>query len=422
MLHHGGMSSIYREEAINARHLEKLGVTLDLGGRLPFLVACLLLCVTLTAAWFAARAEYGRKIAVIGLIDGGQAKQVIASNFGEVAALHVREGGQVKAGAVLAQLKLPSGNRDLDAVLEELNIQLDRLGSQQAAIEGLRQQTALSLKRSIDSMGSQITLLDSDLALQAEKVEHLQARQEKIKVLHEQGMMSTINWFNYRTGLIAEQQKHNQLAQQKLDMRSRLEGAREELQRIGNETEEKLAAIYVQRSQIRKEREMMLSEMSQQIRAPVAGTVSRLDVGPGTTVVPGQSLMHIVAGAVSRGEAGVDLADARMTVSLTVPAAAAPHLQQGQNIQISVDALPVEKFGRLEARVMQLAPHAVLTEDKASRYFPARLVIAPELAQTFGDGNLLPGMTIKTYVRTDRKRIINWLLDPVKKLFDQVNS
>lgn len=404
--------SIYRQEAIDGRHLEKLGSTLDLGGRLPFIIACLLLCVTLTSAWFAARVEYGRKITVTGLIDGTQAKQVIANTFGEVAALHVKEGGQVAAGDLLAELKLPAGNKDLHGVLEELDIQLARLASQQKALATRKIQTRDTLNRTIDSLDSQITLLDSDLDLQGEKVKHLEARQARIKVLHDQGMMSTINWFNYRTGLIAEQQQQNQMSQQLLDLISRLDGAREELQRLDSETRERVDSLELQRSQIRKERELMLAEMSQQIRAPMSGSVSRLDIAPGETLVPGQTLMHIVA------KGGTD---AGATASLTVPAAAAPHLQLGQHIELSVDALPVEKYGRLTAKVVQMAPHAVLAEDKINRYYPARLTITHELVQDFGDGKLLPGMTITTHVRSDRKRVINWLLDPVKKLFEQVN-
>lgn len=406
------MSSMYRQAALDARHLEKLGVTLDLGSRLPGVAACLLICVAAAAAWFAGQVEYGRRITVTGLIDQHQATEVIASDIGEISELNVAEGGHVREGDVIARLKLPAGNRDLEPVLNELEVQRARLVEQRLAVDGAHRDQRLSLMRQLDSSGQQLPLLDSDLALQTEKVGHLAEHLERTRVLREEGLMSNLDWISFRTGLISEQQKRNQLEQQRLQLAAQMDTTRAELRQLDNRTQERSAAIEVQLSQVRKEREMLLAERSRPIVAPAPGIVSRLDVRAGDAVVPGQSLLHISAPASPL---------AALTASLMVPADAAPRLERGQQIELIVDALPVERFGRLPATVIQLAPHAVTAQDSA-RYFPARVAIDAERAETFAGGDLLPGMTIRTHVRADRKRIVDWLLDPITKLFGHVSS
>ena len=118
-------------------------------------------------------------------------------------------------------------------------------------------------------------------------------------------------------------------------------------------------------------------------------------------------------------ETGNERKENSVTATLIVPAEAVGYMTAGQHLDLNIDALPVTEFGRLSAVVLQLADHPVTGQEDSPGFFPARLHISEAELGAFSD-KLSPGMSVTTFVRTDRKPVTEWVLRPLIKLWEGI--
>ena len=164
--------------------------------------------------------------------------------------------------------------------------------------------------------------------------------------------------------------------------------------------------------------------------APIDGVAQQLSITTiGQVVTTGQQLMVI---APSGGTLQVDALVANLDIGF---------VKLGQEAVIKVDAFPFTRFGALKGKVVRIAQEAV-NESEAKRALanvtsPANA--AP--AQTSGPGQpesfvfpvtieltdstiriddvkmpLNPGMTVTAEIKTDSRRVIDYLLSPLAKI------
>ncbi len=407
------MSSPYREAAINAHQLERLGVTLDLGGRSLVLFATLLVLSTVFLGWQVGAFEYGRKVPVTGSIDFSHARQVVASDFGVIKSLAVSEGQAVSIDSHLLRVGLKSDDEAVTALVTELDVQADEFNKQLAAATANHATAIRDYEQALISHKAQLALLQADIGLQQEKVAHLDEHLNRTRVLREGGLMSNLDWISFRTNLITEQQKLNQLEQQRLHIRAQIRETRVAARKSGLSFEENHAQLQIQQSRVRQERRQLLDSQHRTFRSPISGYVSRLEVTLGDSVFPGQTLLHL-------SETGNERNENSVTATLMVPAEAVGYMTAGQRLDLNIDALPVTEFGRLNAVVSQLADHPIAAQDDSPGFFPARLHISEAELGAFSD-KLSPGMSVTTFVRTDRRPVTEWLLRPLIKLWEGIS-
>ena len=165
------------------------------------------------------------------------------------------------------------------------------------------------------------------------------------------------------------------------------------------------------------------------LTAPVDGVVQKLAVTTvGQVVTTGQELMTVVptGGALSI-EAFIDNAD----IGFVHP---------GQAVVVKLDAFPFTRYGTLDGTVVSVATDA-LDEGEARRLqanatslvnsagmagaadgqgqrfvFPVRVALKQAVFRA-GDTDipLSPGMSVTAEIKTDRQRIIDYLLSPLKQ-------
>ena len=145
-----------------------------------------------------------------------------------------------------------------------------------------------------------------------------------------------------------------------------------------------------------------------QLSSPVDGVVQQLAVHtPGGVVTAAQPLMVVVP-AASAVMAEVSLAN--MDIGFVRP---------GQAAVVKLETFPYTKYGTVGATLKTVAQDAVNDEKKGS-YYPA--VLSLDRGQIQVDGKMVaisPGMAITAEVTTGSRRIIEYLMNPIKRAGDE---
>lgn len=144
-----------------------------------------------------------------------------------------------------------------------------------------------------------------------------------------------------------------------------------------------------------------------QVRAPVAGIVSRLLVTtPGAAVSPGEPLVELVP-----------LGD-RLIVEAKVSPADIGFVKNGQTAKVRVSAYDYSLYGPLTGTVQNVAPDAVVDQRTGEVHFLVRIALPGNCFPTSDAGCLPlgPGMLADVSVLGPKRSVLSYLLSPLTQL------
>jgi hemolysin D len=146
----------------------------------------------------------------------------------------------------------------------------------------------------------------------------------------------------------------------------------------------------------------------QTLVAPVAGTVQQLSVTTlGAVVTAAQSLMVIVP------------ADSRLEVEAMLLNRDVGFVEPGMPTVVKIETFNFTKYGYLTGEVLFVSGDAV--EDRAQGLvYPTRISL--ERAKMLIDGRevaLSPGMSVTAEIKTERRRLIEYVLTPLLRYRDE---
>jgi hemolysin D len=167
------------------------------------------------------------------------------------------------------------------------------------------------------------------------------------------------------------------------------------------------------------------------LTAPVDGTVQQLAVhSPGAVVSPAQPLLMVVPD-------GEGIAIEAMLRNKDVG-----FVRPGQKVEIKIESFPFTRYGTIPGTVMVVSSDAMQNGDgdrtthrddgdgggsPGSRQTDARepsyaVRIAPLANHIHADGQdvaLEPGMAVTAEIKTGKRRVISYLLDPVARYWGE---
>ena len=162
--------------------------------------------------------------------------------------------------------------------------------------------------------------------------------------------------------------------------------------------------------------------------APIDGVVLQLAVTTiGQVVSTGQQLMTIAP------------VDGALQVEVFVSNLDIGFVHLGQKAEVKVDAFPFTRFGVAHARVTRIAPDAIDEQEAKRRQsnvaaaaqggsgpapgqmnafvFPVTLTLDKRTLDVYGRPTALaPGMTVTAEIKTDQRRVIDYLLSPLARV------
>jgi membrane fusion protein len=360
--------------------------------------------------------NYTRKAQAFGIIvpRAGEVR-LVAPESGIVHHRPVREGQIVAEGDLLYEVEQSrhSDLGDTQRLIEEsLTAQKSRLAAE------IKQQGALS-NENRDALGlrlgrlqDELRHIDNELRLQEEQVAASKRLAENLKPLFEDRIVSEVQYQQQAGSYIDQQARLESLRRNRLTLLGDMEQTRSQMRQESLRAQTERATL--ERSLMTNEQEFIQRRASRllQVRAPRAGTITALLASEGQTVQSGAPLATLIPGG------------AHLDAHLFVTSSAVGFIKPGQTVRLRYDAYPYQKFGQYMGVVTEVVSADIPGRDLTNRFpqlgdkGPAffRITVQPTRNEVSGYGKtfpLRPGMTLAADVQLERKRLIEWIFDPL---------
>lgn len=377
------------------------------------------------------------------VVASGKSKIIQPSEVAVVKAIHVYDGQQVKAGELLVELDTQITGADVErlhgdllaaqvdnaranALLEAIqnNRAPDSLAhwlpdssvEQQQAAQRWVQGQYLEMRSSLDQVQAAIEQQVAEIQAARATVTSLQeslpiARQlsTDYKQLLDRGILGKHAWLekeqirmDQERQLVVQQSRVVELLASKKEAEQRqqnvLAQSRRAMLDLQHEASQKVAAL---------SQELKKAEQRQrltQLIAPVNGTVQQLAIHTnGGVVTEAQPLMVIVP------------SDQPVEVEAMLENKDIGFIRPGQEVEIKVETFSFTKYGVVHGTVISVSNDAI-EDEKRGLIYSTRIQLK-ENSIRVGNNRipLSPGMSVRAEVKTDKRKVIDYFLSPLKE-------
>lgn len=428
-------------------------------------VLCAMLAAALAWSWFARLDIHA--IAKGKIQPSGRSKIVQTLDPGKIRTINVTNGAQVKAGDILLELDPTDSQADrrtLEGQLDWLNADLVRRPAAIAAVNAQNDTPQLTFPATVSpevqlqvrnsfsaDMGQYIAGRDSLIAQRGQQVAtqqrltmSIESREKLIASLKERvGMKEALVSLQSgtRSSVIdALQTMQGEMTNMAYDQGQLLEAqagiiaSERKIAQMKQEFVAKQAQEFLDSQ--RKKSDVLQAlvkadakETRTRLRAPIDGYVQQLLVTTvGQVVTTGQPLMVVVP------------TDGKIEVEAQVENQDIAFIRLGQEAIIKVDSFPFTRYGSIKGTVKRISPDAVdqrdagmTSETNTQRNANSSALtgvsqvqnliypVTVELSELsiFADGRdvpLGPGMTVSVEIKTGDRRVIDYLLAPLREI------
>ena len=404
---------LFRPEVVQARRQDWLG-RISLAQPMPVWVGAVFALLAAGAvACLLLFGEYAHRSRVGGqLVPDLGVSTVVAPTSGMVGRMTVEEGASVARDQALVQIDLPrvaASGADAHTVIgrglddrDSSSAQLAQAQLAQLAVQEQGQHRQLAMLRTeLGQVRAGIATRDAQVRLGRETA-------ERYREVAASGYVSVVQ---------VRQQEQAML--EMLNARQVLERQATALAREIAGLEQALAGLPAQREAIeataRREHALLAQERYRHeadggvlVKAPLAGLVAHRFVEPGQAVQAGQPLLSLLPEG------------ARLQAQLQVPSRAIGFIRPGDRVRLRYQAYPFQKFGHQGGRVARISRSAVPPVAGAPSSEPHyRVLVALDRQEVLAYGRpepLRPGMLLEADILGERRKLHEWLLEPLYSL------
>ena len=406
--------SLFRPEVIEAQRQPWLGgVQLVRPLALSWLTAGAV-CTVVAVAAFLGLAEYTRKATVSGVLapDRGLMRLVPAA-AGTLAERRVAEGQAVQAGDVLFVVTVDRPWLGADAqalVRRSLDERRRSLGDAARTQQQLASARLQALDRRLVAMRAELTQLDAETTLHHQRLTLAVQGLARLQSLQADQFISAAQVQAKSEEVLGLRGAGSALARQRETLqrdRAEIEGERQALPLV---TGTALGGLERELSQANRDAVEQDAEQRLVVRAPQAGTVSTVLAEPGQSVSPASALATVVP------------AGATLQAQLYAPSSAIGFVRTGQAVRLRYEAFPYQKFGQQIGHVTQVSRAPLTAGELAALALPAvgsgaggeplfRITVALDALPA--GMQLAAGMRMQADVLLERRRLVEWLFEPL---------
>ena len=417
--------AFFRHEVLAARESQHLG-TIRIGRNPSF--AFVTLAAFAMATLLVAYAYFGeitRTAKLTGLLVPAEGTLALsAPQAGTLVDIRVKEGDSVALGQIIMTVGIDrstagGGTAALIALSMEqrrATMQAERTVAETQYRQ--RQQAAADRERSLETEARQA---EAELDGARRRLELAKKSVERYQDLAKSGFVSEAQ----------AQQKQEEL----LDLLGResaakrsLTSIRRDLQTLHAEESTNRSALEAQKVQIDRSLASLTQEDAENsarrelvITAPQAGMITALTANRGQLVQAGQSLVTLIPLAP-------DGRSSTLQAHLFAPSRTAGFVQPGQTVWIRYAAFPFQKFGMAKGAIESVSRtplgaqelpvgqgQAIMNAAQSSEpMYRVTVALSSQEIQTYGQSQgLKAGMALEANVIQERRRVWEWMLEPV---------
>ncbi len=362
---------------------------------------------------FLSLASYSRVETVTGIIipDTG-VSNIVPTRAGVIAALPVRDGQNVQAGAELATIRAEEDGaaaRSPAALVEAAIARQDAsLVAQSNAAQASAVAQVSQLLAQKSGLVAEISQLQSQIATQRALIASAQKDLDRARAIADRGFISGRDLQVREETLLARQQGLSQIEQSFAAKRAAVVENERSIGQIMAQARVQTASLSATRAQVAQQAASATGARSYVLRAPVAGRVTAMTARMGQAAIPQTPLMTIVpAGSVLRAE-------------LRVSSAAIGFVKPGQQVRLAIDAFPYQRFGTVTGKVLTVAASAVGAQGpngSTVAVYPVTVALDKTRVTAFGRREMLvSGMSLTARIVTEKQTLLEWLFEPLYAL------
>ncbi|CAJ4415566.1 antibiotic ABC transporter [Burkholderia pseudomallei] len=410
------MLSLFRKEVFDARSTSMFGtirLATPISHQLWSLVAVGM--AASIAVWLFA-GQYTRREHVAGsLVPQAGLINVSALVIGTITRIQASEGDVVHAGDPLLHL---SGERSSATMGEtasnisaQLRLQMQRLQADLINTQQLAERQASDLRMQRQMAQHQIQQLDQQIVVEQHEADDLSSMLKRFESMAGQGFVSGLQVQQQRSQKVEAEQQVKTLGRQRVEAEQQLRGVEDQLIQLPLTTATKLDELHRQIAQSRQALAQNEVERETVVRAPEDGVISTVLVKTGQTVTTGQALLTMTP----KGSL--------LQAQLLVPSSAIGFVREGTPVVLHYQAFPYQKFGIQQGRVLRISRNALTPAEITTllgQQAPTEALYRVDVRlfrqeiEAYGRmESLKPGMAVDADLLLDRRRMIEWILEPL---------
>jgi HlyD family secretion protein len=325
---------------------------------------------------------------------------------GRVVAIKVKEGETVKAGQTLLELDSERARTELEQTQAKLEGLVDRSNT----LELVKNKLQTEQQAQLDQIQQRLNSSQETYAIQKRSLTLAQKNVQRYKKLRQQGVIAQVKLEETENALLEQQRLSAQTQLNIKQARSELKKQETTYQRQLDEHQSQIVGMRSEIAQNQSQIKSLNFQLSQrELKAPESGTVFQLPIKKAGAVV---QLGALVAEIAPQGSP--------LVIRAQMPTTESGFLEEGLSVKLKFDAYPFQDYGVVEGKLVKIPPttsiEADTPNDKTAVY---NLEIAlnqhciPTKTKCIG---LRPGETATAEVIVRQRRLIDFILDPFKKL------
>jgi membrane fusion protein len=410
--------NLFRPEVLENRQRDWLGSIQLIRPVSLGVLTGLVVLTTLAVASYLVLGEYTRKARVSGYLAPDQGViRLMSPQAATLVEANAVEGATVRRGDVLFVLSVGQSTLSGEtqtAVQSSLALREQSLQGAARQRGVLEQNQLAALDRQIDDMRRELNSMAAETELQRERLALALQAQTRLESLRSDNFVSSAQVQTKAEdvlGLKAQMQALERQRSAHLREIAALQAQRRELpmraEAQQGEIRRDLAAL-AQQSAENEARQRIV------VRAPQDGVLTGVLAQVGQTVTPSVAMASLLP------------ANARLQAQLFAPSSAVGFVRPNQAVQLRYQAFPYQKFGHQTGAValvsrspLQGAELAALpmqgpANASSEPLYRITVTLDQQTVSAYGQPQaLVPGMQLEADVLLDRRRLIEWLFEPV---------
>jgi membrane fusion protein len=412
--------TLFRREVIDARREKALGDVLLVQ---PMSTSALTLLAVVLASGligFGFWGQYTRKAHVSGyLVPTAGLVKVYSRESGTIVDKRIAEGQRVSKGDVLFVVSMERRSSEKVDTQAEVMAQLEQRRSSLGA--EIRQQSNLaeiedrSLRARIASMEGELSKLVLEVETQTQRVAVAEDGLGRYQQLFSESLVPKEIVEEKRKDLLEQQGKLHALERTRIGISQETDELRAQIDALRLKAQTQRSAITRDMSQLSQELTEYESRRTFLVTAPSNGTATAVLAELGQAANPSQPMVSLLPD------------NTELLAHLIVPSRAIGFLAVDQIVLLRYQAFPYQRFGSYRAHIAEISKTLIMPDEIAlpiSLKEPAyRVTVAldSQSVKAYGqDFPLKAGMLLDADIWLERRKLYEWVLDPLYSVLGRV--
>lgn len=372
------------------------------------------------------------------LIVSGRTQIIQAFELSRLQHIYVADGQKVKKGDPLLSVNVLGINQDILNLTYQMNFQqIEKLvhhsllnqqspefNNEFVNLLPIEQQRVIQSYQSLQNeYNSLINEVNNEIAINranhsARKLElkdvnllviNIKKRLDAHSALNEKKLISQKEFLEQERELLHTKKEKTMKLSEMTILDSQHHALQEKLNRLQTQKKQEWYEKYRQAEfkHASAEQELMKNQEREQleiIRSPVDGTIQQLATYTlGAVLQPAQQLMVIVPSN------DVQLAEVKI-LNKDIG-----FIREGQSATVKIDAFPYTRYGTIEGEVLSISRDSTQDEQLGLVFLGQISLNKKSLSVEDNDIELTPGLSVTTEIKTEKRRIIDYLLSPIQE-------